>query len=100
MIKIGLQIVSLYQCNDLVTYRPTVWWDTPGFSQATITNVKGTGDQDYNIQFHLDDGYDSSFLFKSSAGKVNAEYTDPKTDRLQVGPGWSTISGAAKPVDS
>ncbi|KAI4195607.1 MAG: hypothetical protein LQ346_003385 [Caloplaca aetnensis] len=98
MTKVGLPAFSIYGCNQLQTYGPTVWWDTPGFSQATITNVESTGGQDYNVQFHLDDGYDSSFLLNSSTGELHGQYTNPKTGRLEAGPGWSTVSGATKPV--
>ncbi len=99
MTKVGLPAFSIYGCNQLRTYGPTVWWDTPGFSQATITNVESTGGQDHNVQFHLDDGYDPSFLFNSSTGEVHGQYTNPKTGRLEAGPGWSTVSGATKPVE-
>ncbi|KAI4209384.1 MAG: hypothetical protein LQ351_007674 [Letrouitia transgressa] len=97
MTRVGLPAFEIYRCSDLVTYGPTAWWDTPGFSQATITDVSKTGDQAYNVQFHLDDGYDSSFLLKS--GQVSGEYTNPKTGRLEAGPGWSIISGSATAVD-
>ncbi|KAL8687798.1 MAG: hypothetical protein Q9218_006134 [Villophora microphyllina] len=99
MTQVGLPAVNIHLCNDLVTYGPTVWWDMPGFSQATITNVKVTGDRDYDIEFHLDDGYDPSFLLNTSAGHVNGEYTNPKTGRLQAGPGWSTVGGTATAVN-
>ncbi|KAI4126541.1 MAG: hypothetical protein LQ338_003697 [Usnochroma carphineum] len=99
MTEVDLMAFQIYGCNDLKTYGPTVWWDTPGFSQATITNIQSTGGQNYDVQFHLDDGYDSSFLLNASTKHVNGEYTNPKTGRLEAGPGWSTISGTAKPVD-
>ncbi|KAL8719505.1 MAG: hypothetical protein Q9225_003495 [Loekoesia sp. 1 TL-2023] len=98
MTKVGLPAFNIYGCNDLKTYGPTVWWGTPGFSQATITDVKSTGSQNYDIQFHLDDGYDSSFLLNSSSSQVNGEYTNPQNGWLEAGPGWSTISGKAKPI--
>ncbi|KAI4144971.1 MAG: hypothetical protein L6R39_003961 [Caloplaca ligustica] len=99
MTRVGLMAFQIYGCNELKTYGPTVWWDTPGFSQATITSVRGTGGQNYDLQFHLDDGYDSSFLLNSSTGQVKGEYTNPKTGRLEAGPGWSTVNAIAKPLD-
>lgn len=42
MSKVGLTAVKIYNCSNLVTYGPTVWWDVPGFSQATITDVQRT----------------------------------------------------------
>ncbi|KAL8833272.1 MAG: hypothetical protein Q9170_004375 [Blastenia crenularia] len=99
MTKVGLPAFNIYGCKDLKTYGPTVWWDTPGFSQATITGVRSTGSQYYDVQFHLDDGYDSSFLLNSSTMQVNGEYINPNTGRLEAGPGWSTLNGKAKPVD-
>ena len=98
MTAVGVTAFEFYRCSDITTYGPTVWWDTPGFSQATITNVKSTGDKDYDIQFHLDDGYDPSFLVNTTTGQMNGEYTDPKTGRLQAGPGWSTIGGPVTTV--
>ena len=98
MTKVGLPAFNIYGCSDLMTYGPVVWWNTPGFSQATITGVKGTGEKNYSIQYHLDDGYDPSFLVNASTGLINAEYTDPKTGRLQAGPGWSTVSGSVTAV--
>lgn len=100
MTKVGLGAFNFYRCSDVITYGPTVWWDTPGFSQATITNVNNLGDETYDIHIHLDDGYDPSFLINNSTGLLNGEYTDPKTGRLQAGPGWSTISGSATPVEA
>ena len=98
MTKVGLGAFKVYRCSNLTTYGPTVWWDTPGFSQATITDVQSSDSKNYDITFHLDNGYDPSFLFNPSTGVMNGEYTDPKTDRLQAGPGWSTISGPTTPV--
>lgn len=91
------QAFQFYVCKNLTTYGPTIWWDTPGFSQATITDVKAldsTG-QNFNITFHPDDGYNSSFLLDSETGSVNGDYTDPTTGRLQAGPGYSTVQGIA-----
>lgn len=42
MSKVGLTAIGIYSCSNLVTYGPTVWWDVPGFSQATITDVQQT----------------------------------------------------------
>lgn len=47
MTEVGLTAFNFYECSDLITYGPTVWWDTPGFSQATITEVKNTGNNNY-----------------------------------------------------
>lgn len=91
------QAFQYYQCNNITTYGPTVWWDTPGFSQATITAVKAldaTG-RNFNITFRPDDGYNSSFLVNSTTGAFLLEYTDPKTGRLQAGPGWSNFKSTA-----
>lgn len=98
MSKVGLTAFNIYECSDLITYGPTVWWDTPGFSQATITDVKNTGGNNYNIELHLDDGYNSSHLFNATTGQLNGEYTNPSTGRLQAGPGWSTVTGNPSPV--
>ncbi|KAL8928841.1 MAG: hypothetical protein Q9208_001619 [Pyrenodesmia sp. 3 TL-2023] len=99
MTKVGLPAFTIYGCNEVQTYGPTVWWDTPGFSQATITDVTSIGRQDFDVQFHLDDGYDPSFLLNSSTGEVHGKYTNPKTGRLEAGPGWSIVNGATKPVE-
>ena len=99
MTKVGLTAFNIYRCADLVMYGPTVWWDIPGFSQATVTDVRKTADSDFLIQYHLDDGYDSSFLVNETTGQLNAEYTNPETGRLEAGPGWSVISGTPAPVD-
>ncbi|KAG7008539.1 hypothetical protein G7Y79_00005g016800 [Physcia stellaris] len=98
MTAVGVTAFEFYRCSNITTYGPTVWWDTPGFSQATITNVKSTGDKDYDIQFHLDDGYDPSFLVNTTTGQMDGEYTDPKTGRLEAGPGWSFIRGPVTTV--
>jgi len=42
MSKVGLTAIDINNCSNLVTYGPTVWWDVPGFSQATITDVEKT----------------------------------------------------------
>jgi len=81
-----------------LTYGPKLWWDTPGFLQANITDVRSTGDNNYSIAYHLDDGYDSSFLVYASTGQINADNTDPTTARRQAGPGWSTRSSLLSPV--
>lgn len=97
MTNTGYQAFQFYQNSNVVTFGPTVWWDIPGFSQATITSVHSldsTG-QNFNITFRPDDGYDSSFLLNPDTGSVNGDYTDPITGRLQAGPGWSTIQGMA-----
>ena len=99
MTQVGLGGFNIYRCSNLNTYGPTVWWDTPGFSQATISNVQSVNGKDHNVEFHLDDGYDPSFLVNTTAGTMNGEYTDPKTGRLQAGPGWSTISGPVTAVE-
>ena len=99
MTKTGLTAFNIYRCANLVTYGPTVWWDTPGFSQATITEVSRTSDKDFLLQYHLDNGYDPSFLVNETTGQLNAEYTNPETGRLEAGPGWSVISGTPAPVD-
>ena len=98
MTKVGLTAFNIYECSSLITYGPTVWWDSPGFSQATITDVKNTGGNDYSIEFHLDDGYNSSYLFNKTTGQLAGEYTNPSTGRLQAGPGWSTVAGTPSPV--
>lgn len=64
MTQVGLKTFKIYRCLDLKTYGPTVWRDTPGFSQATRTDDESIGDKNYQIQFHLDDDYDSSFPSK------------------------------------
>lgn len=53
--------------------------------------------KDYTIQYHLDDGYDPSFLVNTITGQLNAEYINPKNGRLEAGPGWSTITGTPTP---
>lgn len=58
-----------------------------------------TSSADFVIQYHLDDGYDPSFLVNETTGQLNAEYTNPTTGRLEAGPGWSTIDGAPTPVN-
>ena len=100
MTEVGLQAFQFYLCVNLVTYGPTVWWDTPGFSQATITGVEALDNsgQNFGVTFHLDDGYNSSFLLDPSTGAVNGEYTNPSNGRLQAGPGYSTVSATASPV--
>lgn len=99
MTKVGLPAFIVYRCNELQTYGSTVWWDTPGFSQATVTEVRTIGGQDFHVELHLDDGYDPSPLLNSSTGEVHSVYTNPKTGRLEAGPFWSTVSGATKPVE-
>lgn len=99
MVKVSLTAFNIYRCSNLVTYGPTVWWDTPGFSQATITDVQKNSGNDFQITYHLDDGYDPSFLVNQTTGKLNAEYTNPTTGRLEAGPGWSTINGAPTSLD-
>jgi len=79
MSKVGLPAFYIYECSDLVTYGPKLWWDTPGFLQANITDVGSTGDNNYSIAYHLDDGYDSCFLVYASTGQFNADNTDPTT---------------------
>ena len=94
------QAFAINNCSNLVTYGPAaVWWDTPGFPQATITAVKseGANGKDFDVQFHLDDGYNSSHFF--SDGQFSGKYIDPKTGRMQAGPGWSMIEGTATRVD-
>ena len=98
MTKVGLTAFNIYECSNLITYGPTLWWDSPGFSQATITDVKNTGGNDYSIEFHLDDGYNSSYLFNVTTGQFAGEYTNPSTGRLQAGPGWSTVAGTPSPI--
>ncbi|KAL8847921.1 MAG: hypothetical protein Q9221_007052 [Calogaya cf. arnoldii] len=98
MSKIGLMAIDIHGCVNLVTYGPTVWWDIPGFSQATITDVKTTKRKDYVIQYHLDDGYDPSFLINQTTGQLSTEYTNPTNGRLEAGPGWSIIAGTPTPV--
>jgi len=58
MTTVGLPAYNNYECSDLVTYGPKVWWDTPGFSRAIITDVQITDDNSYSITYYLDDGYD------------------------------------------
>ncbi|KAL8635755.1 MAG: hypothetical protein Q9226_009319, partial [Calogaya cf. arnoldii] len=53
---------------------------------------------DYVIQYHLDDGYDPSFLVNQTTGQLSAEYTNPTNGRLEAGPGWSTIAGTPTTV--
>ena len=104
MSKNRLTAFSIVNCTDLHTYGPTMYWDLPGFSQATISEVKRTGagstpgNGDYDITFHLDAGYDPKYLLNTSTTYVDGEYVDPKTGRLQAGPGWSTLSGQASQV--
>ena len=104
MSKDDLNAFNILNCTDLHTYGPTVWWDLPGFSQATVSEVKRTGDGstpgngDYDITIHLDAGYDPKYLLDVSTNYLDGAYTDPSTGRLQAGPGWSTLSGQASPV--
>lgn len=74
------------------------WWDTPGFPQATSTDVEITGNNDHRIELPLEDGCKSSFLFIATSGQLNGEYTNPSTGRLQAGPGWSTVTGTPSSV--
>ena len=88
--------LNVESCSNLTTYGPSLWWDVPGFGQATITAVTQQADSTYEVEFHLDDGYNSSTLL--SNGVLNGEYTSPFTGRLQAGPGWSTFGGTATAV--
>ncbi|KAL9064570.1 MAG: hypothetical protein Q9161_008792 [Pseudevernia consocians] len=54
--KVGPTAFNIFECSDFITYGLTVWWGVSGFYQATTTDVKNTGDNNYNIEFHLDDG--------------------------------------------
>lgn len=77
---------NAYECSDLITYGPTTSWDTAGFSQATITDVKDIGDDHYNIELHLDNGYFSSYPCSATTGRLDDEYSNPSTSPLQAGP--------------
>ena len=99
MTSVGVTAFNINECSDLTLYGLTVWWDTPGFAQATITGVQNSGANDFDIQSHLDDGYNSSFLFNASTGQMNGEYTNPQSGRLEAGPGWSTITGTPSAVN-
>ncbi len=88
---------SIQDCSNLTTYGPTVWYEVPGFSQATITAVVPQSDGSFAVSFRPDDGYNSSYLV--SDGQMNGVYTDPATGLLQAGPGWSTMGGPVTAVD-
>ena len=91
-----IRAFNIDSCSNLTTFGPTVWWDVPGFSQATITAVTPSADNSsYEIEFHLD-GYNSTFLF--SDGQLNAEYISPLTGRLEAGPGWSNVGASVTPT--
>ena len=86
-----LTAVKIEGCAKTSLIGPSVWWDEPGFSQATITDVRKDAEH-YKIDYHPDDGYNSTFLTDKD-GNLNVDYTHPKTGRLVAGPGWSTIGG-------
>lgn len=104
MSKDGLTGFSISNCTDFIIHGPTMWWDLPGFSQATISEVKRTGDGstpgngDYDVTIHLDAGYDPKFLLDTTTNQLDGQYTDPKTGRLAAGNGWSRFSGTASQV--
>lgn len=83
----------MYDCSGPVTYGPTVYWDKPGFPQATTTGVDYTGDDNCDIEFHIDDGYNSSYLFSATTGRVSGEDTNPSIGQLSACLGWSTVTG-------